>query len=94
MLYTPLRSRLWRAARRLTGGSRDDRDAVSTLGRAARDAVAPGEQLAALARSVAEAFKLPYVRVEIDRADGGAPRRRTGTPTAPPSSSRSATATS
>ena len=33
-------------------------------------AVAPGEQLAALARSVAEAFKLPYVRVEIDRADG------------------------
>ena len=71
VLYTPLRSRLWRAARRLTRGSRDDPyAAVSTLAGSLETAVAPGEQLAALARSVAEAFKLPYVRVEIDRADG------------------------
>ena len=71
VLYTPLRSRLWRAARRLTRGSRDDPyAAVSTLAGRLETAVAPGEQLAALARSVAEAFKLPYVRVEIDRADG------------------------
>ncbi|WP_433787666.1 sensor histidine kinase [Actinomycetospora sp. CA-101289] len=71
VLYTPLRSRLWRAARRLTRGSRDDPyAAVATLAGRLETAVAPGEQLAALARSVAEAFKLPYVRVEIDRADG------------------------
>lgn len=71
VLYTPLRSRLWRVARRLTRGSRDDPyAAVSTLAGSLETAVAPGEQLAALARSVAEAFTLPYVRVEIDRADG------------------------
>ncbi|MEJ2860020.1 sensor histidine kinase [Actinomycetospora flava] len=71
VLYTPLRSRLWRAARRLTRGSRDDPyAAVATLAGRLETAVAPGEQLAALARSVAEAFRLPYVRVEIDRADG------------------------
>ncbi|MFC5139175.1 sensor histidine kinase [Actinomycetospora rhizophila] len=71
VLYTPLRSRLWRAARRLTRGSRDDpHAAVATLAGRLETAVAPGEQLAALARSVAEAFRLPYVRVEIDRADG------------------------
>ncbi|HWN25529.1 MAG TPA: histidine kinase [Actinomycetospora sp.] len=71
VLYTPLRARLWRAARRLTRGSRDDPyAAVSTLAGRLETAVAPGEQLAVLARSVAEAFKLPYVRVEIDRADG------------------------
>lgn len=71
VLYTPLRSRLWRAARRLTRGSRDDpHAAVATLAGRLETAVAPGEQLAALARSVAGAFRLPYVRVEIDRADG------------------------
>ena len=71
VLYTPLRSRLWRAARRLTRGSRDDPyAAVSTLAGRLETAVAPGEQLAGLARAVAEAFKLPYVLVEIDRADG------------------------
>ncbi|GAA4778066.1 hypothetical protein GCM10023200_08730 [Actinomycetospora chlora] len=71
VLYTPLRSRLWRAARRLTRGSREDPySAVATLAGHLETAVAPGEQLAALARSVAEAFRLPYVRVEIDRADG------------------------
>lgn len=71
VLYTPLRGRLWSAARRLTRGSRDDPyAAVATLAGRLETAVAPGEQLAALARSVAEAFRLPYVRVEIDRADG------------------------
>jgi len=71
VLYTPLRTRLWRAARRLTRGSRDDPyAAVATLAGRLETAAAPGEQLAALARSVAEAFRLPYVRVEIDRADG------------------------
>ncbi|MHC1562743.1 sensor histidine kinase [Actinomycetospora sp. C-140] len=71
VLYTPLRGRLWRAARRLTRGSRDDPyAAVATLAGALESAAAPGDQLAALARSVAEAFRLPYVRVEIDRADG------------------------
>ena len=71
VLYTPLRSRLWRAARRLTRGYRDDPyAAVATLAGRLETAAAPGDQLAVLARSVSEAFRLPYVRVEIDRADG------------------------
>lgn len=71
VLYTPLRTRLWRAARRLTHGGRDDPyRAVATLAGRLESAAAPGDQLAALAASVAEAFRLPYVRVEIDRADG------------------------
>jgi signal transduction histidine kinase len=71
VLYTPLRTRLWRAARRVVRGGREDPyDAVATLAGRLESAAAPGEQLGALARSVAEAFRLPYVRVEIDRADG------------------------
>lgn len=85
VLYTPLRNRLWSAARRLGRGRRDDPyGAMSTLAGRLESAAAPGEQLAALARSVAEAFRLPYVRVEIDRADGARAVVEHGEPTGPP----------
>ncbi|MDX6744805.1 sensor histidine kinase [Actinocorallia sp. A-T 12471] len=69
--YAPLRTWLWRLARRLVHGSRDDPYAtVSTLAARLDQASGPEEQLGALARTVADAFALPYVRVEIERPDG------------------------
>ncbi|MET9338072.1 sensor histidine kinase [Nonomuraea sp. NPDC003804] len=69
--YSPLRTWLWRAARRLVRGARDDPYAmVSTLAQRLELAIEPDEQLLALARTVAEAFRLPYVRVEIERPGG------------------------
>ncbi|WP_344172149.1 sensor histidine kinase [Kribbella lupini] len=66
VVYAPLRSRLWRAVRRLVRGSRDDPYAtVATLAERLESAADPDEQLRAVARTLAEAFRLPYVRVEI-----------------------------
>ncbi len=72
VVYAPLRSRLWRAVRRLVRGSRDDPYAtVSALAARLESAADPDEQLRAVARTLAEAFRLPYVRVEIERSTGG-----------------------
>ncbi|WP_460308417.1 sensor histidine kinase [Actinocorallia aurea] len=69
--YAPLRTGLWRLSRRLVRGSRDDPYAmVSTLAARLDQASGPDEQLSALARTVADAFRLPYVRVEIQHPDG------------------------
>ncbi|MFC5062479.1 sensor histidine kinase [Actinomycetospora atypica] len=69
--YTPLRTRLWTLSRRLVRGTRDDPEGtVATLAGRLESAAAPDAQLAALARTVSEAFRLPGVRVEVDRADG------------------------
>lgn len=69
--YTPLRTRLWTLARRLVRGTRDDPEGtVAMLADRLESAAAPDAQLAALARTVVEAFRLPGVRVEVDRADG------------------------
>lgn len=83
VLYTPLRTRLWSAARRLARGGRDDPyGALSTL--AARLEDARGDRLlAALAGSVAEAFRLPYVRVVTTRPDGGTAVVEHGRPSGP-----------
>jgi signal transduction histidine kinase len=82
VLYTPLRNRFWSAARRLVRGSRDDPyGTVSALAERLESAVGPDQQLAAVARSVAEAFRLPYVRVEITRATGERAHVEHGNPT-------------
>ncbi|MGW1340490.1 histidine kinase [Kribbella sp. NPDC002412] len=71
VVYAPLRSRLWRWVRRLVRGSREDPYAtMSTLAERLESAADPDEQLRAVARTVAEAFRLPYVRVEIERSGG------------------------
>jgi signal transduction histidine kinase len=71
ILYAPLRTRLWRLARRLLRGSREDPYAtVATLAERLELASDPDEQLVAVARTVAEAFRLRYVRVEIERPAG------------------------
>ncbi|TDW92004.1 MULTISPECIES: sensor histidine kinase [Kribbella] len=72
VVYAPLRSRLWRWVRRLVRGSRDDPYAtMSTLAERLESAADPDQQLHAVARTVADAFRLPYVRVEIERSGGG-----------------------
>ncbi len=82
--YAPLRTWLWRVARRLVRGSRDDPYAtVSTLAARLDQASGPDEQLAALARTVADAFRLPYVRVEIERPDGARSVVEYGSPRGP-----------
>ncbi|WP_214409014.1 sensor histidine kinase [Sphaerisporangium fuscum] len=69
--YAPLRTWLWRGARRLVRGGRDDPYAMVATLAARLDAVnGPDEQLIALARTVAESFRLPYVRVELERPGG------------------------
>ena len=71
VVYAPLRSRLWQWVRRLVRGSRDDPYAtMSTLAERLESAADPDEQLRAVARTLAEAFRLPYVRVEIERPGG------------------------
>ncbi|GAA1132243.1 hypothetical protein GCM10009630_32760 [Kribbella jejuensis] len=71
IVYAPLRSRLWRWARRLVRGSRDDPYAtMAALAERLESAAGSSDQLRAVARTVAEAFRLPYVRVEIDRPGG------------------------
>lgn len=84
VLYTPLRNRLWTIARRLTRGSREDPyAAVSTLAERLELADDADQQLATVARSVARAFRLPYVRVEISRPDGERAHVDVGTPSGP-----------
>lgn len=71
VVYAPLRSRLWRWVRRLVRGSREDPyGTMSALAERLESAADPNEQLHAVARTVAEAFRLPYVRVEIERPGG------------------------
>ncbi|MBE3014702.1 sensor histidine kinase [Microbispora sp. NEAU-D428] len=71
LVYLPARTWLVRTVRRLLRGPREDPYAtVSTLAERLELAAGPDEQLVALARTLAEAFRLSYVRVEIERPDG------------------------
>ncbi len=70
-VYVPLRAALWRVVRRWVLGERDDPYRVVS-GLAARLERSDGaeEQLMAIAGSVAEAFRSPYVGVEVQHAGG------------------------
>ncbi|MFI7599473.1 histidine kinase [Actinoplanes sp. NPDC049681] len=69
--YGPLRQRLWTLVRRLVRGRRDDPyGVVSGLAEQLERRDRPEEQLVAVARSVAAAFRVPYVAVEVDRPGG------------------------
>ncbi len=84
VLYAPLRTWLWRLVRRLVRGSRDDPyAAVSTLAERLELATDPDEQLLAVATTLAEAFRLPYVRVEIERPGGERSAVEYGSPRGP-----------
>ncbi|MEU4725920.1 sensor histidine kinase [Nonomuraea dietziae] len=84
VLYAPLRGWLWRGARRLVrGGGHDPYAAVSTLAERLELATDPGEQLLAVASTLSEAFRLAYVRVEIERPNGERSVVERGTPRGP-----------
>ncbi|TQN42346.1 histidine kinase [Blastococcus colisei] len=69
--YVPLRAPLWRLVRRWVLGERDDPYRVVS-GLAARLERSDGvdEQLMAIAGAVAEAFRSPYVGVEVEHVGG------------------------
>jgi signal transduction histidine kinase len=80
VLYGPLRHWLGRWVRRLLVGRRADRyTVVSTLARRLESSGRVDEQLPALAAAVAEAFKVPYVGVEIVQSGGGSLMAEHGT---------------
>jgi signal transduction histidine kinase len=70
-VYGPVRHRLWLLVRRLVFGRRDDRyGVVAGLAEQLERSDSPEDQLLATARTVALAFRVPYVGVEVDRAGG------------------------
>ncbi|MEV7807815.1 sensor histidine kinase [Microbispora sp. NPDC088329] len=78
LVFAPLRERLQRAVNLVMYGRRDDPyAALALLGRRLEEAAAePGAVLAAAARSVAEALRLPHVAVEV----AGGPTHAYGVP--------------
>lgn len=72
VVWSPLRSRAWALARRLTFGSRDaPYDVVAGLADRLEHAEDLDDRLAAVAAAVASAFGVSYVRLEVDRIGGG-----------------------
>jgi signal transduction histidine kinase len=71
VIFQPLRDRLQRGANRLMYGERDDPYAVlSRLGSRLESTLAPDAVLPAVAKTVKEALKLPYVAIQLRRDDG------------------------
>ena len=70
-VYAPLRHRVWRAVRRWVLGERDDPyRVVAVLAERLEDSPASDVQLLEVARAVAQAFRAPYVGVEIRQVGG------------------------
>ncbi len=69
--YVPLRAALWRAVRRWVLGQREDPYlVVAGLAERLERSDGAAEQLQAVAAAVAEAFRSPYVGVEVDVVRG------------------------
>ena len=70
-VYVPLRAPLWRLVRRWVLGEREDPyRVVSGLAWRLERSDGADEQLMAVAAAVADAFRSPYVGVEVDRVGG------------------------
>jgi signal transduction histidine kinase len=70
-LYVPLRAPLWRLVRRWVLGEREDPyRVVSGLAERLERSDGAEEQLMAVAAGIAEAFRSPYVGVEVDQVGG------------------------
>ena len=71
VIFQPLRDHLQRGVNRLMYGERDDPYAVlSRLGYRLESTLAPDAVLPAVAKTVKEALKLPYVAIQLRRDDG------------------------
>ncbi|MEU4427224.1 GAF domain-containing sensor histidine kinase [Actinoplanes sp. NPDC024001] len=83
--YGPLRHRLWLLVRRLVLGRRDDPyRVVAGLAEQLERSTSPEDELIAVARAVAEAFRSPYVSVEVDQPGGAKVIASLGTLTGAP----------
>ena len=72
-VYAPLRHQLWRLVRvRLLGERDDPYTVVASLARRLEDSAASDTQLLVVAEAVADAFRVPYVGVELRQSNGGA----------------------
>ena len=72
VVYVPLRDPLWRLVRRWVLGEREDPyRVVSGLAERLERSDGADEQLMTVAAGIAEAFRIPWVGVEVDSADGG-----------------------
>jgi signal transduction histidine kinase len=81
VLFQPLRERLQRGVNRLMYGERDDPYAVlSRLGSRLESTLAPAAVLPAVAKTVKEALKLPYVAIQLRRQNGFETAAATGDP--------------
>ncbi|MGW5671076.1 sensor histidine kinase [Micromonospora sp. NPDC003776] len=73
LVYGPLRHRLWLLIQRVVLGQRHNPyRVVAGLAERLERSDSPEEQLLAVAQSVAEAFRSPYVAVEVHRTGGQA----------------------
>lgn len=80
--YGPLRHRLWLLVRRLVLGRRDDPyRVVAGLAEQLERSRSPEDELVAVARAVAEAFRSAFVSVEVDQPDGAKVIATLGLPT-------------
>ncbi|GAY13142.1 ATP-binding protein [Pseudonocardia sp. N23] len=78
--YAPLRSRIERVVARFAPGRIEPYAVVADLADRLERAGDPAAQLADVARTVAMAVSSPYVRVELDRADGATVTAESGHP--------------
>lgn len=80
VLFQPARERVQRAVNRLLYGQRGEPYAVlATLGRRLETSRSPSVVLAAIAQTVREGLRVPYVRVELSQADGAGGSAESGT---------------
>ncbi len=85
VLFAPVRERVQRAVNHLMYGERDDPYAVLTrLGRRLEATTTGAEVLPAAVAAVADALKLPYVALEVDRPHGAETVASTGAPVVDP----------
>ncbi|WP_433373998.1 sensor histidine kinase [Streptosporangium sp. CA-115845] len=70
VVYAPLRERVRRWVNRGLMGRTEPYEVVSALARRLEESVRPEELLLQVAKAVSAVFRSPYVRVELDRADG------------------------
>ena len=81
VIFHPLRDRLQRGVNRLMYGERDEPYAVlSRLGQRLESTLAPNAVLPSAVRTVAEALKLPYAAVEVERNGSFEAAAATGEP--------------
>ncbi len=85
VLFQPLRTRLQRAANRLMYGERDDPYAViSRLGRRLEATIAPEAVLPTIAKTIAQALKLPYSAILLKEGEDFRSAAAYGSPTGEP----------